>query len=317
MAAKETIQEDEELPAVEAEENEEVVVDEKKPAKVEADEAVDGAEDERVAADSEAVEERKLGRRAKWRAKQKIARERDLAVLKIENEQLRRFQHEVSARFASDDQHRIQQNIGNIEQRINQARARVAEAESYIAKAMEAGDGVAMTQALKVMREADWEAKSLEAARGNIVESAKRAYARPPQQEQRRPAPDPVVKALTDDYRVKHAWLDAPGNETDSARLHAIDNQIAVEGFTPNTQAYWDELNDRAREELPHRFKGRGGPAVGTRYERTIDGGMRTMQTITPAQKKAMQDAGYWDDPVKRAKVLARYKEQARTPQGG
>ena len=33
---------------------------------------------------------------------------------------------------------------------------------------------------------------------------------------------------------------------------------------------------------------------------------------LEPEQVRAMKDAGFWDDPVKRAKMIKRYAEQSR-----
>ena len=44
----------------------------------------------------------------------------------------------------------------------------------------------------------------------------------------------------------------------------------------------------------------------------TVSGDGKRQIYVTPEQKQAMIDAGYWDDPVKRNRVLKRYAEQSR-----
>lgn len=53
-----------------------------------------------------------------------------------------------------------------------------------------------------------------------------------------------------------HDWFD-PSDETDpdSMVIRAIDKQLAREGLNPRSPEYFEELEERAKERLPHRFK--------------------------------------------------------------
>ena len=87
----------------------------------------------------------------------------------------------------------------------------------------------------------------------------------------------------------------------------------------PKSQEYWEELDNRLAKYLPHRYSNVVENSVNpsTRRPRTVvtssgresassSGGKNTF-TLTPDQVRAMKDAGMWDDPEKRAKMIRRY----------
>ena len=44
--------------------------------------------------------------------------------------------------------------------------------------------------------------------------------------------------------------------------------------------------------------------------------GARNQFVLSPEQVRAMKDAGFWDDPEKRSKMIKRYAMEARQSQG-
>lgn len=109
----------------------------------------------------------------------------------------------------------------------------------------------------------------------------------------------------------------------------AIDAQLMREKFNPNTQEYWDELSSRASKRLPEFFEdsvytddvdGKGGrERTAQPRRRQITGGSARESAVTGGGKQfrlsaervtALKEAGFWDDPAQRAKMIKRYQEQ-------
>jgi hypothetical protein len=99
---------------------------------------------------------------------------------------------------------------------------------------------------------------------------------------------------------------------------------MADEGWSPQTQDYWEELDNRLQKYLPHRYNGAvESVSPSTRRPRNVvtssgresmasSGGGRNTFTLNPDQVRAMKDAGMWDDPDKRAKMIRRYAQDQR-----
>lgn len=164
--------------------------------------------------------------------------------------------------------------------------------------------------------------------------------------EESRKKPDPAVNAGADEvakavqrngsfFLSKHSWYDPNGGDADSRLTKKLDKAVFDDGFRPHQRAYWVELEKRMSaagliddddaNERPQRqedrgenrprnsdgtFKSeRGGPPVGGRTEST-----KKTVTIPLHLKEMMQEAGQWDDPVIRKRVVtAYYKNQEAT----
>jgi hypothetical protein len=112
-------------------------------------------------------------------------------------------------------------------------------------------------------------------------------------------------------------WYDPAGNDEDSQIAKIIDQRLHKEGWDPNTEEYWDELNDRLQKRLPHRYNQSDEPrrkprsvVTGSGRESAPRGGAQFV--LSPEQVRAMKDAGFWEDPEKRAKMIKRYAQDAR-----
>ena len=102
-----------------------------------------------------------------------------------------------------------------------------------------------------------------------------------------------------------------------------IDSSLVAEGLDPSSKKYWKELNRRIADRLPHRFaqeedsgysgeerSGRRGPPVGGSRDISAPGSKKVF--VSSERVQAMKDAGYWDDPVLRQRMLKRYSEVDR-----
>lgn len=130
----------------------------------------------------------------------------------------------------------------------------------------------------------------------------------------------PVVLQNFEVFKRHHPWYDVTGGDEDSRILKAIDEGVTRDGFDPRTRDYWDELEDRIAQRLPHRaYKTpdadpknpdkRGAPANLTGGSgRTGNNKDSQSFKLSAARVQALKEAGVWDDPKARAKHIEAYK---------
>ena len=132
---------------------------------------------------------------------------------------------------------------------------------------------------------------------------------------------------LTHKWMGKTPWFDSTGKGIDSKIALAIDEDLAQEGiFQPHTPEYFEELDARLKERLPHRYEDvkktrKAPPSIGsTRSEAGTTTPLGKNQfLISKARKDALIEAGAWDDPVERQKYIRQYQkfdaeERAKRP---
>lgn len=107
------------------------------------------------------------------------------------------------------------------------------------------------------------------------------------------------------------SWYDPNGGNRDSKIVLAIDADLYNEGYDPEDKDYWEELESRCKEYLPHRFKGQ---APGKKPKSPVGGSGNDSSPTGNAEKtlpkefiQTLKAAGYWDDPVKRKAAIKNY----------
>ena len=280
--------------------------------------------DTRLAAGSDEDDEKKREqrraekRRRKERARQaRIAKDRHI-------EELTEHVRSLTQQVGGIGERVVRADLTQLAGRRDAAAQRVRRANDLIARALEVGDGKAFTEAQQVRDEAVYEYRQIDAVlkradsggsrRGNGG-GEDRNQRRQPAPQQREAAPDPFVSKLVDSFTKKVSWLNPEGDDDDSVMAVAIDNQVAAEGYDPRTSMYWDTLEQRLREKLPHRFEkqstGPRGPALGGRGS----SGDGKQFYLSPARMQAIKDANKWDDPVMRQKAIKAYAKYDRDNQ--
>ena len=247
-------------------------------------------------------------RRRLEKLERKERREKAIGRDKIELDFLRKRNDELERRMTAQELRAKQADVSIIDQQLNEAITELKMAEQVIAKAVDAGNGSDVTQAMRYRDQAMIKAQQLYAHKQSVADTVKA-----PQKSQN----------FVDDQTMRHAkeflsdnkWYDAQGRDEDSAIMLAIDQSLAKEGFDPRTEEYWDELRIRGAKRLPERFASiskpretRGGPAVGSGREHA-PASTRKDVYISAERKQALIEAGVWDDPVLRMKYVKRYSE--------
>lgn len=264
------------------------------------------AEGGEVDPDAEAMREAKRAkRRARKEYHKQVSAEKDTKLHLLE-----RQNQELLERLSVVEKKTQGTEIARINKAIEDQESKILFAKQKIKEATETGNGDLLTQAQEMWYEAK---KNFEALEGLKKQSVQQP------QHQTIQAPDPMVARYAGDWMSENPWYDPNGRDSDSKIALTIDQTMAEEGWNPKTQEYWEELDNRLAKYLPHRYIGEVEKSVSpsTRRPRNIvtssgresassSGGKNTF-TLTPDQVRAMKDAGMWDDPDKRAKMIRRY----------
>ena len=243
---------------------------------------------------------------------------RDQAIKrdKLELDFLRKRNDDLERRVSAQEQRSHQVDLGSYDQAIASATNEVEMAERVIAKAVEAGNGADVAQAMRYRDQAMQKAQQLQFAKQQAAQQ------RPQAQGQQI---DDLTMHYAKEFMAENPWYDSQGRDEDSAVVIAIDQALAKDGFNSQTEEYWDELRKRTARRLPEKFKNqrqptreakeertpRGGPAVGSGREHA-PASTRKEIYLSPERKQALIDAGVWDDPVLRMKYAKRYSEYDR-----
>lgn len=257
-------------------------------------------------------------RRRLEKLERKKRRDEAIGRDKLELDFLRKRNDDLERRVMAQEARSYQSDLSQFDAQILSAQKEAEMAERVIAKAVAAGNGEDVTQAMRYRDQALQKAQQLAFAKQQAA--------------QQKPAPrndnmDDRTMLLAKEFLDENKWYDPQGRDEESAIVLAIDQAMHREGFKPDTEEYWDELRDRAARRLPERFgkqpaakeeparqarQTRGGPAIGSGREHAPTS-TRNEVYVSPERKQALIDAGVWDDPVLRQKYVKRYAEYDRT----
>jgi hypothetical protein len=257
--------------------------------------------------DTDAVRDARRNRRkAKKEYIKRTNEEKDqrLVSLQRENEEFRKRLAEVEKKSQGFELARLDKAIEDEELRLKYFDAKRREAINN-------SNGDAYTQASNSYDEAR---RKYEAMR-TLKERASKTESEP--------QADPKMLRHAKSWMESNSWYDPNGSDEDSEIAKVIDAKLAKEGYDPSSADYWDELDARLQKRLPHRYTqpqdepkrrprsfvtGSGRESTGGRQGNTL--------VLEPEQVRAIKEAGFWDDPAMRAKMIKRYAQQARNNQG-
>mgnify|MGYP000529391869 CR=1 FL=1 len=154
------------------------------------------------------------------------------------------------------------------------------------------------------------------------LDNIEKAYVQRKQQ----PQPlDPRVASNAKSWVDSNKWYDPQGKDQDSRVVLMLDQTLAEEGFNPATQEYWDELSQRVKKYLPHRVTRVANRDTITTKQKTVVAGSgretsssgSTTFRLSAERVKALKDAGKWDDPVERNRMIKQYRDYDRNNANG
>ncbi len=280
----------------------------------------DDDNDERVTSSNEdgerdAIRERRRVEKQERKQRREEAIKRD----KLELDFLRKRNDDLERRVSVQEQRTHNLDLSAFDAALNKAAQEADMAERVIAKAVAAGNGDDVAQAMRYRDQAFARIQQLNFQKQQVA--------------QQRPQPqqiDDMTLRYAQEFISDNPWYDAQGRDEDSAIVIAIDQALAKDGYDPRTSEYWDELKKRASRRLPDKFgaeeksarrveekpepkrEPRGGPTVGSGREHA-PASTRKEIYISPERKQALIEAGVWDDPTLRARYVKRYAEYDRS----
>jgi len=264
----------------------------------------DDDDDDRLAQSQDDTEDEVESQSRKRRVKRREIQKRAKENAQRELEMLRHQNGELARRVAAIEGNTLASSVSAIDQRFNQVQAEVRQAESIIARAVEAGNGDDVATAMRLRDEAQREAAHLWQQKQQ-VEQVRQQHANP--------GPDPRVVSYAKEWLSANPWYDPNGRDEDSAITKAIDNSLAAAGYDPKTPDYWHELTRRVAARIGDAPESDAAPArrrappTGTTREHAPVSTKREIY-VTPERKQAMMDAGIWDDVSRRNQMLKAYQ---------
>lgn len=275
-------------------------------------------------------ERRRVERRTK-----KERNQRELNFLRHRNEQLERRQSEIDARMT-------QTEVVTIDTKIQALEADIRKADEVYAEAITKGDGQSAAEAQSIRDQLRDGLNDYKRTRQGTINAARERLA--PKQN----GVDPEVQARAQEWVSQNSWYDPKLGDEDSEIAKAIESRLAREKgpAASKTDAYWKELDRRLKKRLPHVFErddddddrdddvrrgrdrdldehearhGRNGKdrdddkpvrRGGPRF--TSGGRERPLKKgevyVSEERRKAMEEAGVWDDPAIRNRYLKSYQ---------
>lgn len=252
-------------------------------------------------------------RRAKRDLVRKTQAEKDerLQLLQRQNQELMERLSVVEHRTRAND-------LAQIDKAVQDAELRVRYAKMKMAEATQAADGDALAQANEMFLDERQKLESLKNFKQKAVQPQQNAN-----------IPDAGVQRQIASWMERNPWFDPERKDMDSKIAKQIDEQLHAEGWNPAGADYWEEMDNRLRKYIPHRYnddyegsssrRRPRSPVTSSGRENATSAGGRQSFELDPQQVKAMKDAGFWDDPKKRLSMIKRYAAQAaqqRTSRG-
>jgi hypothetical protein len=189
------------------------------------------------------------------------------------------------------------------ELRLNYATAKMREAT-------DSANGMAFTQAQQMWYESKRKIEAMEGFKQRAVSAGDKEEG----------AANPQLVRQANMWMERNSCYDPKGVDEDSQIAKVIDNRLAEEGYDPASSDYWEELDSRLQKRLPHLYNQRSSESNRSRPRSVVTGtGRETGRAsggntfvLEPEQVRAMKDAGLWDDPEKRARMIKRYAAEAK-----
>ena len=269
------------------------------------DEGSDDDEDERERIREARREERKL--KKELQKQREVSSKHKITALERRNEDLAR-------RLAAVENTAASYQFAQIDKAVDDEATRVEYAKMKMLQAAQAGDAEAQIEYLDQLTEAKQRLAQIQHYKKQQVDAA-----RAPKQNVPNPISTEVQQNATG-WLKKNNWYDPQARDTDSRIAKVVDQELASEGWDPADPEYWDELDSRLSNRLPHRYTAKGGQkrVTPTASARTATASGTKPGTITLSRERvqAIKEAGAWDDTTKRNKMIRAYAQYDRDNKG-
>lgn len=266
-------------------------------------------EEEQDAPEGQTDEDREKireARREERKLKKELAKQREISA-KHKISALERRNEELARRLAAVESAATSFQFAQVDKAIEDEATRVEYAKMKLLQASQAGNAEQQVEYLEQLQEAKTRLAQMQAYKKQQVEQVRRPRQNVPNEVSR------AVQENAESWLSKNKWYDPQARDTDSRIAKVIDNEMASEGWDPADPEYWEELDNRLSARLPHRYAAKSGGAVKranpTPSTRTANPSSTPANTIrlSPERVKAIKDAGAWDDPAARNRMIKAY----------
>lgn len=194
-------------------------------------------------------------------------------------------------------------------------------------------DPALVTEAMTKLYETGRQLESLQNLKSTVLQNARRA-----------PTLDPSTSQNVNSWMARNSWFRPESGDEDSLIAKMLDSKVASDGYDPATPAYWQELDRRVAKRLPHRVRGKGNrreeedddeddfedvrsarknkrdqeddlpPPPRSNVSGSGSGAApgKVKIVLSAERVKTMKDAGIWDDPAQRSKMVKEYQKYDR-----
>ena len=207
----------------------------------------------------EGIETEGASKRIRQLVKQRKERENQVEALLRQNQELNTRLQSKSNEVTNISRHTLDLSEKQLTDKIALAR------EVYL-EAFEEGEKEKLLNAQEMLNEAQSDLKQVTSAKASYERQAQQPVAQPPAQQQQvaQPATDPKAE----EWAASNEWF-GKDNIMTAAAL-AIDAELKNEGYDPNDNDFYQEIDNRIKNTFPQKF--------GEAKERVQEG------TSTPAQ---------------------------------
>ncbi len=250
----------------------------------------------------------RAARREERRLKKDLTKQREVSA-KHKISSLERRNETLERRLAQVENAAVGFQFAQIDRLLEDESTRVEYAKMKATQAAQAGNVAEQMEYMEQFHNAKTKLAQVQMLKQRQLEEAKQP---------RNNVPSPVTETVQQnatEWLHSNRWYDPSGKDTDSRIAKVVDNALASEGWDPADPEYWEELDNRLKERLPHRYTGKTGGdrnrRSGTSSGRTDVSGSAVKNTFTLSRDRvqALKDAGMWDDPTKRAKAIRSYAD--------
>ena len=239
---------------------------------------------------SETAEQNRNRRREKKERFRRINEEKDTQLTLLQ-----RQNRELQERLSAVERRGVQSEIAGMDKKIQEEEERYRWAVDQTKKAVSEVDGETFASAMQVQSDAEKKLEYWRWKKQSMIEQAEAP-----------PRADPRVIDHANRWMERNKWYNPNGGDADSDIARVIDAQLARENYDPTSQEYWEELDSRLRDRLPNKQRRPRSVVTGSERE-SSNAQSGDSFYISPERVRAMKDAGFWDDPKMRAKMIKQY----------
>lgn len=273
----------------------------------------DAGGDEDQPGDTDAIREARRNRRkAKKEYIKRTNEEKDQRL-----QMLQRQNQELLERISVIEKKTHHSDLARLDKALEDEELRLRYADAKKREAINQSDGDGFTKAQEMWYESRRKIEAMRSIRDRAAQATN----------QEAGAVNPRLQQLASGWMERNSWYDPQARDEDSQIAKVVDQRLINEGWDPASKEYWDELDKRLQKRLPHCYNrdtenprrsrprsvvtGSGRESAGS-----VGGDGRSSFVLSPDQVRAMKEAGFWDDPDKRTRMIKRYASEARNSRG-